>query len=185
MSKVKITVSEDLKGFFRYIGDSAAHEQSADLDATLDIICRFNVQPDVKPFDAATLLRECHIIARQAAVGLSSAESEIEKIRLQQEERRYQESVKDLKLSKHAISDDVRDMRETYLVVSNFFLSFVGSFLFGFFSTQLFLNWRFEYCVFAGVAAAVLILGVEAVLFVIRDEKKLAARNHKHKAKQI
>ena len=175
-SEVEISVSPELQGFFRYTGDAAAHEETVDLDTTIRKISDFNAWNVSKAFDAGALLRDCKVMARShVKVGNTSEEiSDIARLRLEQEERRYQASVREIKMSRHGnlIRDEIKELRETHLVAWSFFLSFLGSFLFGYFASQIFLAWRFEYCVFAGVISAAAVLVIEAALFVIRDEKK-------------
>ena len=177
MTRVEISVSPELQAFFRFTGDGDAHKASVDLDCTLRKIVGFNESDGgtAAPFDAAALLEHCTVVRRSAApTEAADGRSEIERLRMQAEERRYQKNLLATGTcgSGATVAGEVKEMREAYLLAANFFMSFFGSFLFGFFSTQLFLQWPTERCVFAGVLCAVVVLGVEAALFVIRDERK-------------
>jgi hypothetical protein len=170
MSAVSVSVSSELKAFFRFIGDAHCHDQSVDLDYALQKISEFNEKAE-KPFNQAELLQDCHVVARKKKTLDTSGLSEIQQMRMQMDERKYQESVKSLKLSTFCVREEVKDLKEAYFMAAHFFISFFGSFLFGALSTNLFLAWSMEHSVFAGVACAVFILCVEAMLYIIREKK--------------
>ena len=183
MSVITISMSPELKAFFRFVGDAKCHDNVVDLDYALNRIGAFNEKAK-KPFNQETLLKDCHVVARSRRNNQIAENeddlTEIQKIRKQIEERKYQESVKNLKIpNSFSLKEEVKDMREAYILVSYFFVSFIGSFLFGYLSTNLFFSWRMEQSVFAGVVCAVFTLAVEVVLFVIRDQKKAMRKNKK------
>lgn len=170
-SRIRLSISDELRGFLRVAGSHQTHEKSVDLDELLEIVTRFNSGNSCEQVDIADLTRDCRVVNR-AHRNECIKQTELERMRSTAEERRYQRSISNLK-SKTSISfaPEVKEMSQSMLFATHFVMAFLGAFLFGYFSTSIFLEWSVTSSAAAGTAAAVATLILETTLLILRDAK--------------
>jgi len=178
MGRIEISVSPELQGFFRVAGLKEAHADTVDLDFVLEQVEKWNSRPSDEalshsnPFDVSELLKNCKITARTQSPE-PAGNFDIVRLRKEAEERRYQRSVKAVSSKEAtAFGPEIKEASSSVSFALNFIISFVGAFLFGLYSTEIFLDWRRPSAALAGAGCAVGTLVLETGLMILRDGKK-------------
>ena len=173
MGRIEISVSRELQGFFRVAGLKEAHADTADLDFVLEQVEIWNRAGHSSPFDLSELLRNCHITSRSQTPPEVAGNFNIVRMRREAEERRYQRSVKGTKRVT-SFGPEIKEASSSVSFAFQFIISFIGAFLFGLYSTEIFLEWRRPSAALAGAGCAVGTLVLETVLLILRESKKAA-----------
>ena len=125
--------------------------------------------------DVADLLKDSQIVYRTNDSTSSRSMSEMEQMRAQAEERRYQRSISNLGISSNLLSmkSDVRSASESISFATHFILAFISAFLVGYYLGEYVFDFRTEeYKYILGGACSFATLILESILFIIREEKK-------------
>ena len=122
------------------------------------------------------LLKNSKIMYRRTEGTGGEKFSELEIMRRNAEERKYQKSISNIKLGGKSVtgaSSDVKSASESLSFASHFILAFASSFLLGYYFAEYALSVTDEsYKYIAGGAASFLTLIIESLLFIIREEKR-------------
>jgi len=110
--------------------------------------------------------------------------TEMERLRALAEEKSYQRRIDDLKPKGTSNwGEEIRAASRSTATATNFIVSFVGAFLFGYYVIEIFLdaNDFTLKCVVGGISSFLTLI-IESILFIVAEEK--AARKEKRKEKK-
>ncbi|CAD7941811.1 unnamed protein product [Amoebophrya sp. A25] len=157
-------------------GDEDAHEQE---DASVRLSKQTNGFGDDKQRSKKSdllqgIMQDCQIVRRERdADDPSSNLTEIECMRLRQEERAYQRSVANVTVQGHQTARrDIRAASEGIATAGHFVLSFVGAFLCGFYICELFIVDEIALKATVGGICSFATLLLEAALLLVREQRQ-------------
>ncbi|KAF4656971.1 hypothetical protein FOL47_008656 [Perkinsus chesapeaki] len=153
-------------------------------------------------FNLADVTRNCQVVARlNNDAEILSKLTPLERMRAEAAERKYQRSIgADLKGARKlnfvaaahrkqgesSVAEEVKGVSENISTALHFIMAFIGSYAFGYYFIRVFREyWDPTYRYLFGGFCCVLTLFVEAILFIVRDEKAdLIAKNARMRARE-
>jgi hypothetical protein len=173
MSKIYMSITPRIEEFLTHQHKSPI-PASIDIDELYRLVAACNEASSSSPIDINSLLEGSFVVHRTNPPSNISNLTEIELLRLRADEKKYQKSIKSLNaggVSKSANSD-IKAASESISFATHFILAFGSAFLAGYYFAVYGLETESDPVKYmCGGVASFLTLLIEAILFIIREEK--------------